>query len=149
MLDPLTAFSLASGVVQLVDFSCKIISKGYEISRSKDGITDDIADIKTVTEHLGSVNDDLTRRLQQRKSSGSLDEDEKELVKICEECRLIGKDLLERLKTLEVKHGGHMKWKSLLKAFESMWKKGDLDAVAATLSKYQEQLNHRLLLSIW
>jgi len=148
-MDPLTALSLASSVIQIVDFSSKIISKSYQIYGSADGITGDTADIRTVTKHLKSIHDDLATRLQQRSSSGTLDEDEKALVTICEECRLIGEDLLKCLRTLEVTWGRFEKWKSVWKAFESMWKKGDLDALAAKLGKFQQQLNNRLLLSIW
>jgi hypothetical protein len=51
-MDPLTAFSLACGIVQFVDFSSKLVSKGYEISISAEGALAENLDLETVTTDL-------------------------------------------------------------------------------------------------
>jgi len=54
-MDPVTAFSLAAGVLQVLDFSLKALSKCKEIY--KDGSLAQHREAKTITEYLGKCSD--------------------------------------------------------------------------------------------
>jgi hypothetical protein len=54
MLDPLNALSLASAVVQFVDFSSRLISTGYDIYRSNEGAAAENLEIEAATSILQS-----------------------------------------------------------------------------------------------
>ena len=60
MLDPLSALSLTSSIVNLVDFSCKVVSESREIYQSGSIITND---------ELEQIANDLSGLLQMVKSS--------------------------------------------------------------------------------
>lgn len=49
-MDPLTAFSLACGVIQVVDFSTKTVAKCVEIY--KEGSSSEYRDLEDLTKHL-------------------------------------------------------------------------------------------------
>ena len=55
MLDPFTALSLASGVVQFVDFSSKLISEGQELYKSAEGALTENTELKSVTVDLNHL----------------------------------------------------------------------------------------------
>jgi hypothetical protein len=50
-MDPITAFSLTVGVLQVVDVSCKALSKCQELY--KDGSLAEHRSTKEITQHLG------------------------------------------------------------------------------------------------
>jgi hypothetical protein len=54
-MDPVTAFSLAAGVLQVIDLSFKALSKCKEMY--KDGSLAQHRDAKTFTEYLGKCSD--------------------------------------------------------------------------------------------
>ena len=72
VLDPLSAVSLAATVVQFVDFSSKIVSKGYHLYTSAGGALPENARLGYVIEDLRSV----TTRLQSRERLGCLTREE-------------------------------------------------------------------------
>ena len=56
-MEALAAFGLAASVLQVVDFSTKVLSSANEIA--KNGSTNRNAELTTITEHLRSLNDSL------------------------------------------------------------------------------------------
>lgn len=52
-MDPLTAFSLACGVIQVVDFSMKLLSKSREIYKS--GSLAENKEIESMAKHLTNL----------------------------------------------------------------------------------------------
>ena len=60
MLDPLTALSIASSLVQLVDFSITLVKDAREISLG--GRSIDVNELKIVTTDLIGLNAALKRR---------------------------------------------------------------------------------------
>jgi len=60
-MDPLTSLSLASGIIQITDFSCKLIRNGYQLYSR--GSTEENDDIEQVTKDLRSFALNLTTTL--------------------------------------------------------------------------------------
>ncbi len=58
-MDPLTSLSLASNVIQIVDFSTQLVSKGYKIYKSADGTLAENVDIEAVTHSLKTLSGKL------------------------------------------------------------------------------------------
>lgn len=51
-MDPLTAFSLACGVIQIVDFGTKVVQQCRELY--KDGSLSEYVDVEEMAKHLTS-----------------------------------------------------------------------------------------------
>jgi hypothetical protein len=51
-MDPLTALSLASSIVQFVDFGSELVAKGYRRYKSADSSLVEDVDTETVAHHL-------------------------------------------------------------------------------------------------
>ena len=95
LLDPLSALSLAGTVVQFVDFTIKVMTKGREIYNSTSGSL-------AVNEELEIVTNDLLRLTERLKESThpetqikTLSMDEQALEAIAVNCTSIGQELLE------------------------------------------------------
>ena len=151
MLDPLTAFGLAGNVVQIVDFSIKLVSKGYQIRNSLDGSlpenhdTELVAvDLKAVVEQLSSTLDRAPREYP----SLPFNQQDAELIDLCQECKKIGEELIARLGMLKGGESRHRQWKSIRQALKVIWEKDKVDSIARRLKLYRDQLNTRILVSL-
>jgi hypothetical protein len=142
VLDALSAVSLAATIVQFVDFSSKIVSKGYHLYKSADGA---LPELGYVIRDLKSLN----ARLQYPEISSCLTRDEQSLEDLSSQCSTIATELLGRLEKLSVEQNGrNRKWKSFRQALKSVWSKEALDEMKTTLSGYRSQLELHVLLSL-
>lgn len=57
-MDPLTAFSLACGVIQVVDFSIKVLAKCKEIHDH--GALSEHQEVEEITKHLADLRTDIS-----------------------------------------------------------------------------------------
>ncbi len=62
-LDPLSALSVAAAVVQFVDFSAKIVSKGKQLYKSPGGVLRENEQTETVTKRLQNLAQNLKTSL--------------------------------------------------------------------------------------
>ena|ERR1700735_2284377 len=130
-MDPLTAISLASNVVQFVDFAGKIISKSYEFHKSTTGALREHDDVELVAV-------DLKRRTERlKKCPGPADSD---LVKLSGDCYGVAEELLQALQRVTIK-GTSTRWKSLRKALRSVWSKEKILELERRLNRFRDQIN--------
>lgn len=144
-MDPMSAISFAATIVQFVDFSSKIVSKGYGLYKSADGALPENEQLGYVVSDLKTLN----ARLRNVQNSGASSRDETALVKLSQQCAGIADELLFKLEKLKVpKEAKFRKWKSLRQALKSVWNKEELNKMAATLSDFRSQLELHILVSL-
>ncbi|KAK5093357.1 hypothetical protein LTR70_004729 [Exophiala xenobiotica] len=137
-MEAIAGISLAANVIQFIDFSSRLISKGKEIHEN--GSLSEQDDLENVTRSLAHFSHKLRESLQSRCTAGAdITEDDKNLERIATECSRIADQLLQRLQRL--KYGGkHRPWKSFRHALKSVWAKAEIDNLAARLAAYRQQL---------
>jgi hypothetical protein len=146
VLDPMSAVSLASSIVQFIDFSGKIVSKGRRIYLSAEGALPKNLELGVVTNDLSRLAGALRKAALDRTKSN---DDEKSLQTISDECAKIADILLERLEKLKVKSDAkHRGWKSVRQALKSVWSKEELEELAARLWMFRDQLQFQVLVSM-
>ena len=118
MLDPLTAVSLASSIVQLTDFGIKVVTSGINLYYSVDGFDAETSDLDFRTTNLRKLTDRVVVPPGHDDENKSTSEGEKELVDLAKRCRTIATELLTVLDGLRVKKpaGTSRKWESCRKA---------------------------------
>jgi len=145
-MDPATAVGLASGVVQFVDFTSKLISATHKLYVSASGAT---------VEHLEL--EELARDLQQRAEDATphsisniaaLSREERTLIKLGEYCREVSDELLRVLQSLRLKGGSHKKWKSFYLALKSVWKEEEIVALQQRLDRIGYTMNTQILYNL-
>jgi hypothetical protein len=137
-MDPITAVNLVGTIVQLVDFSSKLISKSTELYRSGRGVLTENAHIETATEDLSKLN----TRLKQSTAAGDAD-----LQVLCQACSDVADQLLAALAKVKVNNKGQ-KWQSLTKALRSIWSKEEIQQLEQRLASFRNQLNLRITLGM-
>ena len=142
MLDPLTAISLASSVVQSTDFGIKLITGSVKLYKTSNGVGADIADLK--------MKIDQARKLAGRimlpfdNTREPMSEDEEELRKLIKSCDLIALDLISVLHDLRVKKpaGPGRMLESFRKvvAAQTPWNKDKITTLSKRLQILQERI---------
>ena len=142
-MDPVTAFSIACGVIQIVDFSTKVVSKCREVY--KHGTTSEHAELRAMAEHLISLQTN-NPNVPQATASGqsSFSANDKELVAIAQQCSTIAGTLIEELKSLEV--NASQSYRQAIKlTVKGIRKKSKIDGLQKQLDKYRQVMDTRLL----
>ena len=137
-MDPLSALGVASNVIQVVDFSIRLVSKGVEFY--KDGSPAENVDAEEITQSLKGLNGKLQRSIQDSKCGGPLSEEDESLMGLCANCERVANELLRRFDQIKVT-GKHRKWKSARQALKSVTNKNDLELLARRLGMYRSEIN--------
>ncbi|KAN0116846.1 hypothetical protein V8E51_002823 [Hyaloscypha variabilis] len=147
MVDPITALSIASSVVQFVDYSTKLLSKSSELY--KHGSLADNDELELVTKDLTRLTGDLlVVGKKQQDDPDANDPEETALRELARLCNDIGQQLLAQLGTLKVAHPGNKLehgLESISKAVRSSWKRSKVENIEKRLRKVREELDTRIL----
>ena len=140
MLDPLTAVSLASAVVQFIDFSIKILTETQEIYQSVSGTTRKNVTIGEITQDTRELSQNVTRNRYMCQGQAY----DAALVRLAESCEKEADALLLILDGLKVPPGASH-WTSLKKAIKTASQKGKIRELESRLNKLQKQVNSHIL----
>ena len=144
MLDPLSAFSLASSIVQIIDFSIKLIEHGHELYDK--GALAKNSELEQATEDLTLLSEALASspKLGLDGKQIPYNSDEVALQELAQSCQTLGQELLSILETLKPQkpRNGIESFRKAVKAIE---KSGKIESLERRLSKLQDQVNTRIL----
>ncbi len=135
-MDPFTALSLACGIIQVVDFSTKAVTKCRELY--KDGSSSENEDFEKMANHLLSLCDTLN--VPSQRSSDELQE-------LGRSCYDTAADLIKELRKLKMKRP-RKKLEFASKAFKTIWKKETIDAIWKRLENYRKILDTHVLIDL-
>ena len=146
-MDPLTAFSLACGVIQVVDFSTKIVGKCRELY--KHGTSCENKEIESMARHLTDLATDLElpNTVQSLGSPSQLYHDDQELLKLAQQCSETATQLKTELEKLSIQ-GQRRKRDALRKAVKGIWKNDDIEDIQRRLERYRRTLDTRILITL-
>jgi hypothetical protein len=144
VLDPITALSVASSVVQFVDFSTKLISKGKEYYRSADGVLTDHAEQAAVSSRLSELSRRLLNSIPVSATGKKPSPSEEALWEAALECMKFANEFIGAIDELTVT-GNHRKWKSFRQALKSVWKKEGIEERLVKLDRLRQQVVIHLL----
>lgn len=138
-MDPLSALGVCSSILQIVDFSCKILSKGNQLRTSFSGALPENEVLEKVTTHLHGLVDRLRR--QGQIPSG---QDLSGMVVLCIGTAGELLDVLDRLKV----HGPKTRWKSFRAAIKSVWRKEKVDEILGRLQMIRDEIEFGVILDL-
>ena len=146
-MDPLTAFSLTCGVIQVVDFSTKIVVKCRQIY--KDGATSENKEIESMAAHLADLATELKLpdTIQSPEFANQQYHDDQELLKLAEQCSETATELINELQKLSIQ-GRQRKRDAFRMAVKVVWKKDATENIQKRLEWYRRTLDTRILISL-
>ncbi|KUJ12838.1 uncharacterized protein LY89DRAFT_699451 [Mollisia scopiformis] len=138
-MDPLTALGLASNIIQLIQFTSDLVSKGREIYNSADGSLVENLELETIAQSLQNLSIDILPSHSSRT--------DKQLVDLCKKCNEISQELVKAITAVKA-NGPDKKWDSFRQALSSVWNQKAIDALSARMERYRSQLDTTLLVSL-
>ncbi|KAL2824362.1 hypothetical protein BDW59DRAFT_86486 [Aspergillus cavernicola] len=142
-MDPLSAFGLAAGVIQITHFTGQLIRGIRNGAQSADGLLVNNASLKEVAETLL----DLTAELAIPAKSDDLSPEEKLLQQLGLECQDVSNTIIQRLKMLQ-ESGSSKKWDNLRQSFSQILGQKETKDLETKLGRIREQLNTTLLICL-
>jgi len=142
-MDPLTAFSLACGILQVLDFSAKLLSQCREIY--KKGSFSENDEIETITTHLSTLNTDMQPPSSPTSSTQTVGD--KELMQLSEKCSELAKELVAELQSLKV-GGSGSRWRAVGGAVRNLRKKGTIERLQGRLEECKRVLDTKVLVDL-
>ena len=147
-MDPLTAFSLACGVIQVVDFSTKVVVKFREIYKT--GASSENKEIESMAKHLTDLFTDLGNSASAVPNLGPMPRlyhDDLDLQKLAQQCSETAKELVVETQKFSIQ-GQPRKRDVIPKAFKEVWKKKRIDDIQRRLELYCRTLDTRILIDL-
>ena len=144
-MDPLTAFNLVSGIIQLIDFSSRVILKGKEVYEN--GASHEYEALQIMTAYLTSLRKDLQVPSDVQNFRADLTPDEKTITELADKCGDTAFQLTRKLQDLKVE-GPHRKLQVVTKTIKAHWRKRELQEMQERLNGYRNALDTQVLINI-
>ena len=144
-MDPLTAFSLACGVIQVVDFSTKILGKCKEIYET--GSLSQHRDVEDVTKHLTGLQGELRQSFLSQHATESETSSDRNLLELAGNCSATADQLISKLDSLKIQ-GPNSKRKAIKMAMRSFWESKDIESIRDRLQSDREMLDTYVLINL-
>lgn len=145
-MEPLSAFGLAAGILQVIDFSTRLLSTGYQLYQ--DGSTVQNVEFTVVADDLSSLNDKIKSWARPDQSiSGPLAQENQALENLAHEITKIVEELNRVL--LQVRRKGEATvFKSFTHAILTIWKKPKIEETMQRLETMRSEVQFRILVSM-
>lgn len=148
-MDPISAFSLAASVINVVDYGTRVLSNTYEIYQSKSGHTLRDVELTTLSRDLTGLSKQLERRLHDAKSSpGATDS---ALLDLCQRCMEASTELQSAINGLQAKGTTkiNIAASSFVSALKAIWTESEIEKLRARLTEIRSQMTIAILASLW
>ncbi|KAF2673850.1 hypothetical protein BT63DRAFT_451905 [Microthyrium microscopicum] len=154
-MDPLSALSVSSSAIQIVDFSAKLVKRIHEIYTSETGEIKEYKQLRNEAENLKTVNQHLIKALNPEKLNRQLSEIELAAVSLSQECDAIGGELLAVLERVSIdiriwhdKTYYHAKWQAMQKAIKALWMRKNIEHLKTRLDAANQRLSTSILVNL-
>lgn len=147
VLDPLSAFSLACSVLQVVEFGVKLLSTAANYRKAESGVLIEQQDLRDVLQSLNNLNTDLQTSLLQQATIRQHSVEESRLLEANNQCLRLSKNFIDFLDRLKLRDG-HAVLDSLRVSVKTLWHKDKMDAMEKSLSQARDNLNVAFLVYI-
>lgn len=138
MVVDLSALSLASSIVQLIDFAYELVRDARAIRNSAEGLSAQNSDIEFVTKNL----QELSKKVKEQSSdvSSASQGDEAALLKLAESSLKATEELLDELNGLSLQIGPNRKWSSFRHAWKAFRKKDRIQKLESRIDLMRQEM---------
>lgn len=148
-MDPATAFQLACGAVQLIDFGIKTAKELHEISKSPSGMTRENERLESYITSLQRCNSSLSREWRViGKSELALTPEQQQLKQVSVELERLSNDLLNKLANLKGR-SSHRQLKVLSTYYRTLREKSGIEDISNRIQKQKQLLDTGMLIALW
>ncbi|PYH96452.1 hypothetical protein BO71DRAFT_482045 [Aspergillus ellipticus CBS 707.79] len=144
MMDPISAFSLACNVLQVIELGHRVLSNTVNYHRATNGELSEQQDLRTVAQRLNSLDVDLQESLPSPDSKANLTPAEAHLMQANGECMRLSSDFIEFLDRLKLRNP-HAVLESVRASMNAIWYREKLETMQRAVTQARDNLN----MAIW
>ena len=145
-MDPTSAIGLVGNIIQLIDFSRRLLSDSRQIYESGKGASVIQLGLSSSANTLVKLDERIQESFRAR--TDNLTVDEQELRHLCENCRAAALDLLAALNRFKLTDTKHRKCGSIWLALRSALSKDEINNLSSRLQESRQQLDSQMLACI-
>lgn len=148
-MEPVAAISLACNILQVVEFSTKVLTKSRQLRQSFSGILPENIELEKVVIHQR----DLVQQLQKQVSTSVTTAQSQgygggtDLASLARLSIETANELLDVLERLKVR-GNRTRWKSFRQAVKSLWKKEKVEEVLGRLQLIRDEIEFGVVMDL-
>jgi len=156
-MEPIAALGVASNVIQIADFTARLISNTKEIYHSTDGTLQAHRSLQQAAEKLQDLSNELQRKIAGCRTSPSnfgsysqqrnLSTSDKQLLQLTEEARDLTKAIHDAIRKSAIKNS-KSKWLSIRQALRAVWTQKEFSDFEEKLNRIQKNIDTVTLVSI-
>lgn len=140
VLEPLSAFSVACNVLQVIEFGVRVLSKAADYRNAETGVLAEQKDLRDVLQYLSNLNTDLIASLPEQTASRPHTVEENRLIEANSQCLRLSKEFIEFLDRLKLKDR-YAVFDSLRMSIKTLWHRDKMDAMEKSYSQARDNLN--------
>lgn len=139
-MEPLSAFGLVVNIVQLIDFSAKLVRGAHELHQSASGQTVELLELDRVASSLSQLCDNVPAigSGQQQIRTGPMSS---ELSDIATKTKQVATELIAAIQRLKLKDGPKRRWRSFRQALATIWHRDQIEKLQGRLQELRSQLH--------
>ncbi|KAL8664663.1 MAG: hypothetical protein Q9168_007862 [Polycauliona sp. 1 TL-2023] len=141
-MDPLSSLSVASSILQLVDFGGKLLAGTRELYNSADGASAANRELEIATSQLNIICSGLSIP-PEKYLNRDAGQSELALIPLAQSCRELGDELLSVLRKLKL-GDRRRKWATFRQAFLSIWRESKIRDYEKRLGQYRSLITIHL-----
>ena len=147
-MDPATAFSVACGVIQILQFGMSTAKTVHEIYKNRSALDSKTASLDNETSRLRGATSTLTTHLENIKAvEHELSKDQKELQSVAYQFQDLSYDLLDRIDALKIS-GSKRKRDLPLQWARIAREKDKIEKTRSRLQRLEHVLNTQMLVNL-
>jgi hypothetical protein len=147
MAEAIAALSLASNILQVIDFGSKFASIAWNIYKAGHHSLEGLDEIKSLRVLNINLSDVLRDIHMQSSGASPSDKSNQGVVNLAKECAMQVEELLQSLNNLSLGDTAR-KRDAFRAAFKLTWKREDISGLQARLNDFRSQLTLALLVSV-
>jgi len=145
-MDPLSVLSVTSAVVQLIDFTGKLVGGTYRIYKAGTGDTPKTSELKSITNNLITLNRGVEKSLISKKGTGLGSQNEHDLYNLCMDCNQVAQELITALQKLQGQRTNV--WDSFRHALLTIWTTDNVNSLQERVGNFKQQISMHILVSL-
>ena len=144
-MDPITAFSLACGVIQIIDFGFRAVSMCKEMYEQ--GELSEYKELEVTTKHLANAQNDIRLPSSSLSATAVQKPQDKELSEIAKDCSAIAEELTTKLEALKI-HDSRRKRDRIKMGLKASREQRRIQELQRRLDSYRKALDTHILLGL-
>jgi hypothetical protein len=144
-MEPLAILSLVGTIVQLVDFSGRIISESRQIYR--EGVTIDNVELDSITRDLAELAGDIKWTYLGPRKLTQLSPNDKAIVRLGQSVVVLSRELINAIDKTKSTTGPRV-WSSLIQAMKTVLSKEEINSITTRLERFRSELELRTLVDM-